>query len=263
MLRSLRLQNFRCFKDHTVPLRPTTVIVGRNNAGKSTIVEALRLVSLIAERAPNLNLSSVPRWLEAPKAFRGVSPSLRGFEFDFSTAFHRYGEPPAIITAEFSTGSIIRVFIGKDASESRIHAVIQSDPGHVASTKGQVQSLNLPGVSSLPQVGPLLKEEKLLSQDYVRNALSSALAPLHFRNQLLVLRSYFSGIQENGGRYMERSQDRQAHKEWCSTGRNPVALCQRWEFRCRSELDGARVADVAANHVVSGPLKGGGNSYPR
>ncbi len=192
MLSALRLQNFRCFKDHTIPLRPTTVIVGRNNAGKSTVVEALRLVSLIVERAPNLNLAGVPDWLDAPKAYRGVSPSLRGFEFDFSTAFHRYGEPPAIITAELSTGPLIKVFIGKSNGASRIHAVLQSDSGHVACTKGQVQALGLPGVSSLPQVGPLLREEKLLGQEYVRNALSSALAPLHFRNQLLVLRDYFS-----------------------------------------------------------------------
>ncbi len=46
MLSELRLENFRCFEDHTIPLRPLTIIVGRNNAGKSTIVEALRIVSI-------------------------------------------------------------------------------------------------------------------------------------------------------------------------------------------------------------------------
>jgi len=40
MLRTLRLQNYRCF-DHTVAFHADTVVVGRNNAGKSTIVEAL------------------------------------------------------------------------------------------------------------------------------------------------------------------------------------------------------------------------------
>ena len=191
MLTSLRLENFRCFKDYTVPLRPTTVIVGRNNAGKSTVVEALRLISLIVSRAPNLNFSDVPNWLDAPKAFRGISPSLRGFEFDFTTVFHRYSDPPAVITAMFSTGTYIKVYIGKSADEPRIHAVIVSDHGRVVCTKAHVQSLQLPGVSSLPQIGPLLKEEKVLNEDYVRNAVSSSLATLHFRNQLLVLRSRF------------------------------------------------------------------------
>ncbi len=45
MLTELRLINFRCFKDHVIPLRRNTIIVGKNNAGKSTVIDALRLVS--------------------------------------------------------------------------------------------------------------------------------------------------------------------------------------------------------------------------
>jgi energy-coupling factor transporter ATP-binding protein EcfA2 len=217
MLKSLRLQNFRCFKDHVVPLRPTTIIVGRNNAGKSTIVEALRLTSLIISRAPYLNFVEVPKWLEAPKSYRGVSPSLRGFEFDFTTVFHRYGEPPAIITAEFSTGGSIRIFIGRDKNESQIHAVIQGKRGNIVSTKGQAQSMNMPAVSSLPQVGPLLKEEKLLGTDYVRNAVSSSLAPLHFRNQLLVFPAHFEEFK----RIAEDTWDGLIVKELAKNGRPP------------------------------------------
>src|SRR5580692_10067072 len=166
MLTSLRLQNFRCFKDQTLSLRPTTIVVGRNNAGKSTVVEALRLVSLIVSRAPNLNFTDVPKWLDAPKAFRGVSPSLRGFEFDFTTVFHRYADPPSVITADFSVGSSIQIIKGRGKDEPEIHAVIKNKQGNIVSTKGQVQALRLPGVSSLPQVGPLLKEEKLLAPEY-------------------------------------------------------------------------------------------------
>jgi hypothetical protein len=122
------------------------------------------------------------------EGFPRCIPFAAGFEFDFTTAFHRYAEPPSIITAEFSTGAAIQIFIGKDKGEPEIHAVIKNKQGNV-STKGQVQDLRLPGVSSLPQVGPLLKEEKLLAPEYVRSAVSSSLAPLHFRNQLLVFRS--------------------------------------------------------------------------
>src|SRR5450631_4442803 len=191
MLKSLRLQNFRCFKDQLIPLRPTTIIVGRNNAGKSTVVEPLRLTSLIIARAPHLNFSDVPKWLDAPKSHRGISPALRGYEFDFTTVFHRYGEPPAVITAELSTGALIQIFIGMDKGEPEVHAVIQDKSGNVVSSKGQAQSLRMPRVASLPQVGPLLKEERLLGEDYVRGAVSSSLAPLHFRNQLNVFPSHF------------------------------------------------------------------------
>jgi hypothetical protein len=42
----------------------------------------------------------------------------------------------------------------------------------------------------MPQVAPLSREEKLLSSDYVRRNLFSSLAPLHFRNQLYLLKEH-------------------------------------------------------------------------
>ena len=50
MIESLILQNFRCFHKHEIPFREKTIIVGKNNAGKSSIIEALRLVSIVSER---------------------------------------------------------------------------------------------------------------------------------------------------------------------------------------------------------------------
>jgi predicted ATPase len=45
MIDSLRLQNFRSFRDSgRVPLRPLTLIVGPNNAGKSTLLNAMLLL---------------------------------------------------------------------------------------------------------------------------------------------------------------------------------------------------------------------------
>lgn len=45
MLSKLRLQNFRGFCDHTVEFSKFAVIAGRNNAGKSTLIEAIRIIA--------------------------------------------------------------------------------------------------------------------------------------------------------------------------------------------------------------------------
>jgi predicted ATPase len=44
MINSLRLLNFKCFKDQTIPLKPLTLLTGKNNTGKSTILKVLMLL---------------------------------------------------------------------------------------------------------------------------------------------------------------------------------------------------------------------------
>jgi predicted ATP-dependent endonuclease of OLD family len=44
MLEILNIKNYRCFEDHTVNFHESTVVVGKNNAGKSTIIEALYII---------------------------------------------------------------------------------------------------------------------------------------------------------------------------------------------------------------------------
>src|SRR5437588_10563344 len=59
MFNSIRLRNFKCYKDSgDVPLRPLTVIIGRNNSGKSTILHALLLLKQSLED-PSGNASMV------------------------------------------------------------------------------------------------------------------------------------------------------------------------------------------------------------
>lgn len=92
MIDRLRLQNFRGFEDHTVPFRDLTVLVGANNTGKSTIVEALRLIAIVVDRlGPGAKFLDPPEWLPDP-APTGVAPSVRGLPtggFE-QTLFHRY-----------------------------------------------------------------------------------------------------------------------------------------------------------------------------
>ncbi len=161
-----------------------TIVVGRNNAGKSTIVEALRLVSLVANRLDHLAVHQVPRWLEIPSVNVGVTPSLENQDFNFSSIFHRYGDPPAKITARFDSGVTIVIYIG---GQDRVHSVIRDSKRNVVIGKATARKLGLSRVGILPQIGPVSAAETILVPNYVRHAMSSTLASLHFRNQLNLL----------------------------------------------------------------------------
>jgi len=92
LITQLTLKNFRGFDRHTVPLRPITILVGKNNAGKSTVVEALRLVSMVTNRYKNLIYHPLPKWLDRPRRERGVIPAVDNSEFSSDAVFHRLGD---------------------------------------------------------------------------------------------------------------------------------------------------------------------------
>jgi predicted ATPase len=185
MIKTLELQDFRGFERHRVQFRPTTLVVGANNAGKSTIVEALRLVSLVANRYRNLTFRDAPDWLDPALAARGVSPSLIGSGINLAAVMHQYRDPPARINAVFTDGAAITIYLGPD---NETHAVIRDGNGALVANRQAAYRLDLSSITTQPQVGPVLREERLLTEDTVRRNLSSTLAPTHFRNQLYLLR---------------------------------------------------------------------------
>lgn len=193
MLEKLILKNFRGFSNHTIPFRATTIAVGRNNAGKSTIVQALRLLSLVVNRAEHLTFYETPKWLDIPVGYRGVSPSLKGIDFEFPSVCHGLGDPPAVITAIFSSGDHVSIYL--DPETESIFAVFSDKHQTRATSRATVSNLSLPRVEILPPVGPLSVHEKLLMPEYVRASLTTNLAPQHFRNQLWIFKSQY--FEEN------------------------------------------------------------------
>ena len=183
MLTKLELKNFRCFQHHTLEIEPKSLIVGKNNAGKSTCVEALRLVSLVTERMKNLQFRPAPRAFDLPARCKGFCPSLESIEIHKECLFHRYGEPPAMVTATFSNKSRIEIHIGDGML---LHALVYDQAGHIANTRALVEAASIPRVSILPQIGPVQETETRLNDDYVRASVQTSRASLHFRNQIRI-----------------------------------------------------------------------------
>lgn len=195
MITDLRIQNFRCFDDHELPLRPMSVVVGANNAGKTTLIEALRVISVFVNRYRTLNYREAPAWTGLPRyGSNGPHTSLGPPEYDFATAFHRYGDPPAILTARFESGASVAVYLGRsrnDLMELDAHAVIRDADGHVIRDRPHARTLSIPAVTIMPAAGPFARHENLLTADYIRECRDSHLAPIHFRNQLRLFDRYF------------------------------------------------------------------------
>lgn len=186
MLQSLHIVNFRGFENHTINFRKDTVVVGKNNAGKTTIVEALRYVSIVSARFRNSTYVKPPNGIGLYLGSRGIIPSLRNMEVSTKNMFHRYAEPPATITATFSSKAKIEIRLYGD---DKFFASIIDHKGKAVRTQGTARSISreeIPNIAILPQVAPLLRNEPKLTEDYVRGHMSSSVAYRHFRNQILL-----------------------------------------------------------------------------
>ncbi|ADE37205.1 ATP-dependent nuclease [Methanohalophilus mahii] len=188
MIEELKLENYRCFSEHTIPFSEKNVIVGENNAGKSTIIEALRLVSIITSRYKSINYNSAPNWLDLPSRERGIKPSLKEYNFNFQSVFHRYGNPPAKIIAKFTNGTQIIIYINNNED---VFALIKDNDGKIVKNRKQANNIVIPNILILPQISPLKFEEKKLTEDYIYKSTFSNLSSQHFRNQLLLYRDEF------------------------------------------------------------------------
>lgn len=192
MLVELHIKNFRGFEDHALPLRSLSIIVGRNNAGKSSIVEALRLVAIVTTRYENLSYHPPREWLDMSYRLYGASPDLRNLQIDFDTLCYAYQTPSAVIEARFENRSAVRIYLG---GENQVHAVVLDPAGNAARNRGEARRAQLSHISIMPQVEPLAREEKILNSDYVSGAMNSPLAPIHFRNQLKFHPELFSDFK--------------------------------------------------------------------
>ena len=187
------MENFRGFEKHSVTFRPFTVAIGANNAGKTSLVECLRLISLCVSRAHTVAGYRRPPGGLAPVHLSGVKPSTAYTGIDFEAICHCYGEPPAKARAIFSNGAMVEMYVGPNGD---VFACIRKPNGQIAGSRKATQKAGIPTIHALPQAAPLRREETILEAKTVHRGLATALAPQHFRNQLNLLQEYYEDFRD-------------------------------------------------------------------
>ena len=190
MIKKVTISNYRCFERCEINLKDLTIAVGRNNAGKSTLIEALRIVSVGVNRSSSINYTSTPNWLNIDKDLYGISPSIENLDISTNNIFYLYGSPPALIKTYFDNGILIDTYIGEEAN---IFILIYDSTGKNIVSKRMAKDLNLSPINILPQISPLLREEPIIKYTTVQRNVDTRLSSRNFRNQL----KYYTIIQNN------------------------------------------------------------------
>lgn len=167
-LKELRLYDFGPFQDYSLEIpsdaKSCILIVGKNNAGKTTIIRALHLINSALQFARN---SPHPIERELPKK------DIKGIDID--AMIYHLEEGVATIEAIFDNGKIITVSL--DSTKNSITCRL---PAYVHPSSSQLFGF-------LPPLGQFARYEHLLGRRYVLEQINTTLAPLHFRNHLYQL----------------------------------------------------------------------------
>ena len=90
MLDSVQLKNYRCFENSNVKFKDITLIVGKNNAGKSSLLEAMRLITLAIRKATKTTYKELPADLGAPLREKGFRLEAENLKIDLRGIVYLY-----------------------------------------------------------------------------------------------------------------------------------------------------------------------------
>jgi AAA15 family ATPase/GTPase len=175
MYKTVKFLNFKSLKDFTIHLRAVNVLVGPNNAGKSTILDAFRVMSaahaLASHRLPqSLRIKRKPVvGYELPQSL--VPISLTNIHSDYQSD----QETSVVFTLDNHNELRLEFY-------DNHRCILTFDSLQRTSTTSEFKQ-NFPAIIySFPTLGPIEEEEELLTDKYVQESIGTRRSHRMLRN---------------------------------------------------------------------------------
>ncbi len=180
MIDQLRLVRFKGFQQFTVRFGSSALLVGPNNAGKSTIVSALRLCAVAARvamrRNPSESFSDNDRWV------LGYPLSMAaGSGFVDENVRHEFREEASRLELKYKSGALLRIVWPVDGQSPFFYVFDDKGPVKVAPKRAR-EILTPMGI--VPTLTPVEFDESGRDAAYIKDKIETRLFSRHFRNHL-------------------------------------------------------------------------------
>lgn len=174
---SIRFSNYKSFDQFSVSLSQFNILVGPNNAGKSTIIGALKILAEGIRKAK----ARKPVLIQDPKDHQ-----VYGYQVDLSQVpvateniFHNYNDDSfAVIRFRLSDGTFLQLFFPEN---NVCYLNYESDKVTIRSPSEFKKHVNVE-IGYVPILGPVEHKEPLYQKEAARLALLSHTASRNFRN---------------------------------------------------------------------------------
>jgi hypothetical protein len=173
---SIRFRNYKAFRDYSISLNPFNVLVGPNNAGKSTVLGAIRILSegIRRARAKSSELIDDAKGHQV----RAYPVRLEGLPISTENVFHNYDESiPATVEFRLSNGNGLNLYFPE---RGQCYMIPTSDQ-FIRTPSDFRKHFNVE-ISFVPVLGPVDHNEPIFQKEAARQALLSHGASRNFRN---------------------------------------------------------------------------------
>ena len=194
MLRSLKVRNYRTFSAFSISFRQGAYLMGPNNAGKSSLLTALRLAQTLLRHAWSRKSSQVREHRGA--MVQCYPASLRDYPALAESVRHEFGSSETTVDLTWDDGSQLTVvWPDWDREDDEPFFYLKRADGYVVTTPARARA-HFPRLGIIPPLGPVDHAKPLLDDQYVRSNVESRVSSRHFRNQLrhLVERDEWEGF---------------------------------------------------------------------
>ena len=169
-------KRFKAFESFTLNLRHFNIMVGPNNAGKSTIIAAFRILAAALRKANTRK----PQYVIGPEGrVLGYSVDLTALSIGEENIFFNYEDSiPATVTFSLTNQKKLMLYF----PEARSCFLIADDPQRPIRSPSEFKSaFNCP-IGFVPILGPVEHQERLYEKEAARQALFNYRAARNFRN---------------------------------------------------------------------------------
>ncbi|WP_411340361.1 AAA family ATPase [Sphingopyxis sp. J-6] len=172
----VEFERFKAFKKFSLNLRQFNILVGPNNAGKSTILSAFRILSAAFRRAESKRATLV-------HTSRGTVMAHAVDMSDISVAsenvFYNYiDDEPATVKFHLSDGKSLSLYF----PEREVCYLIPDANGATCESPSQFRNHFDCPIGFVPILGPVDHHERLYEKEAARRALFNYQAARNFRN---------------------------------------------------------------------------------
>ena len=173
---SIRFTNFKSLRNYTVSLQDTNILVGPNNAGKSTILSSLRILEAALRRARSKN----PERVHLPSGTLGFGHriALAQLSVSLENVATDYNSEDSHIAFRLSNRNVLILFFPNDGGCT----LCWENEGTAITSVGRFNTAFPIAVQVVPVLGPLEHKESYVTEGTVKDALSTHRASRHFRN---------------------------------------------------------------------------------